>query len=154
GRAARVEHRAAPRRRDAVRGRTARRTPTADRAVAAAGRAAPSTLDGDGEPAHPSARRAPVPAPPAGAAAPRRPGPRPESRSNAMSVNATVEALDANRWPDLARVPQTRARAAIAGAVVRRAAARLPLRMELPDGTSLGRPGDVPAMRIHKPKAF
>jgi cyclopropane-fatty-acyl-phospholipid synthase len=71
-----------------------------------------------------------------------------------MSVVGTVEAPDATRWPDLARIPQTRARAALAGAVLRRAAARLPLRIELPDGTRLGRPGDVPTMRVRRPAAF
>ena len=71
-----------------------------------------------------------------------------------MSTMGTVEVPDAARWPDLARVPQTRARAAIAGALLRRVAARLPLRIDLPDGGSLGRPGDVPSMRVHKPTAF
>jgi cyclopropane-fatty-acyl-phospholipid synthase len=63
-------------------------------------------------------------------------------------------ALDTARWPDLARVPRTRARAAIAGALMRHIAARLPLRIELPDGTRLGRPGDVPTMQVHRPRAF
>src|SRR5262245_7671523 len=63
-------------------------------------------------------------------------------------------APDATRWPDLARIPHTRARAAIAGALMRRVASRLPLRIELPDGTELGRPGDVPTMRVHRPSAF
>jgi cyclopropane-fatty-acyl-phospholipid synthase len=61
---------------------------------------------------------------------------------------------DPTRWPDLARIPRARARAAIASALVRRVAARVPLRIELPDGTLLGRPGDVASMRLHRPKAF
>jgi cyclopropane-fatty-acyl-phospholipid synthase len=61
---------------------------------------------------------------------------------------------DPTRWPDLARIPKARARAAIAAALVRRVAARIPLRIEMPDGTQLGRPGDVATMRLHRPKAF
>jgi cyclopropane-fatty-acyl-phospholipid synthase len=65
-----------------------------------------------------------------------------------------VAVPDPTRWPDLARIPRARARAAIASALVRRVAARVPVRIELPDGTQFGRAGDVATMRLHQPKAF
>ncbi len=64
-------------------------------------------------------------------------------------------AVDPVRWPDVARVPRAPARAAVAAALLRHAAARLPLRVVLPDGTWLGsREPDAAVMRVHHLDAF
>jgi cyclopropane-fatty-acyl-phospholipid synthase len=69
----------------------------------------------------------------------------------------------ADRWPDVAWVPRTRVNAAIAAALVRRVASRLPVRIELPTGVVLpGRKartatqsvGELPVLRLNNPKAF
>lgn len=58
------------------------------------------------------------------------------------------------RWPDVVRVPPRGIRSTVAGLLLTRAARRLPLRMQLPDGTEYGR-GDAPAplMRLRRPDA-
>ncbi|MFJ3757096.1 class I SAM-dependent methyltransferase [Streptomyces sp. NPDC090080] len=85
----------------------------------------------------PAARPAPgEPAPPAPGGHPARPA-RP----------------DAARWPDVARVPaSSRARTAIARAVVRRALAGLPLRAEFAGAEPVGRGG--PLLEVRDPAAF
>lgn len=66
-------------------------------------------------------------------------------------------AIDARRWPGVAHVPSG-PRAAIAAAIterlLRRAAARLPLRLAYPDGTVIGA-GDPlsPTLILHQPEA-
>lgn len=70
----------------------------------------------------------------------------------------THPAIDSARWPDVARPPVGPV-AAIAGAVVerllRRAAATLPVRMALPDGTVIGAADPtLPTMVIARPEAL
>jgi cyclopropane-fatty-acyl-phospholipid synthase len=70
-----------------------------------------------------------------------------------VSLSPRPDAAVAARWPDVTSVPQcSRARAAIARRLVRRSLARLPLRVRLPDGETLGLGG--PLLRIHRPEAF
>ncbi|WP_432093663.1 class I SAM-dependent methyltransferase [Streptomyces sp. bgisy100] len=64
-----------------------------------------------------------------------------------------MRTADPERWPDVAAVPRcSRPRAAAAQALVRRALARLPLRVRLGDGDTIGAGG--PLMEIHDPDAF
>ncbi|MDX3075700.1 class I SAM-dependent methyltransferase [Streptomyces sp. NPDC088354] len=62
--------------------------------------------------------------------------------------------VDPRRWPDVAAPPpRSRVRAAVAGAVVRRALSRLPLRCRLgPGGPVIGTGG--PAVEVADPDAF
>jgi cyclopropane-fatty-acyl-phospholipid synthase len=63
--------------------------------------------------------------------------------------------VDAGRWPDVATVSGSAARTAIAHGLFTRTAARLPLRVRLPDGRTLGAgtPGS-PTMVLHRPLDF
>ncbi|MFD7500216.1 class I SAM-dependent methyltransferase [Streptomyces sp. NPDC059850] len=71
-------------------------------------------------------------------------------RAHALPHPAPV---DASRWPDVARAPRlSRTRAAIARLIVRRAFARLPLRVQWGDGPVTGSAG--PVLRIRDPHAF
>jgi cyclopropane-fatty-acyl-phospholipid synthase len=64
-------------------------------------------------------------------------------------------ATETDRWPDVFRVPRTRVNAAIAAALVRRVAARLPVRIALPGGEILATHSpDAPVLRINEPRAF
>ena len=64
-------------------------------------------------------------------------------------------AIDSDRWPDVARVPRGRVSAVIADRLIRRAAARLPLRLAYPDGTVVGAADPtLPTMVIHRPDEF
>jgi cyclopropane-fatty-acyl-phospholipid synthase len=64
-------------------------------------------------------------------------------------------AIDSDRWPDVARVPRGRLGAVIADWLIRRAAARLPVRLAYPDGTVVGAADPtLPTMVIHRPEAF
>ncbi|MET9558057.1 class I SAM-dependent methyltransferase [Streptomyces sp. NPDC006645] len=64
-----------------------------------------------------------------------------------------ASAVDARRWPDVARLPRaSRLRTAVAERVVRHALARLALRVRLGDGETLGLGG--PLMVVHEPHAF
>lgn len=67
--------------------------------------------------------------------------------------SAAAAGIDPQRWPDVARTPRDRIRAAIARTLVRHSAARLPLRMQLPDGEVLGT-ATAPVMVIRRPEAF
>ncbi|MFC9506230.1 class I SAM-dependent methyltransferase [Streptomyces sp. NPDC057002] len=68
-------------------------------------------------------------------------------------ADADAVAVDASRWPDVARPPKaSRARTAITAAVVRHALRDLPLHVRFPDGTSLGKGG--PVLDLHDPGAF
>ncbi|HET6634156.1 MAG TPA: cyclopropane-fatty-acyl-phospholipid synthase family protein [Streptomyces sp.] len=70
-----------------------------------------------------------------------------------VSLSPRPDATVAARWPDVASVPRcSPARAAVARFLVRRALARLPLRVCLPDGETLGLGG--PLLRINAPEAF
>ncbi|RKE17426.1 class I SAM-dependent methyltransferase [Streptomyces sp. TLI_171] len=66
-----------------------------------------------------------------------------------------VAVVDPLRWPDVARVPHTPLRAAVAGRVLRRVAAGRGLRVELPGGRPLvAAPAGAPVLRLHRPQAF
>jgi len=63
--------------------------------------------------------------------------------------------VDADRWPDVARVPAQPVRAAVARWLTRRAVRRLPIRVVLPDGTTWGAGhADDPALHLVRPDAF
>jgi len=68
---------------------------------------------------------------------------------------AEPRTVDAGRWPDVATVSGSPARAAIARALFAGAVNRLPVRVRLPDGQVLGggRPS-APAMVLHRPPEF
>jgi cyclopropane-fatty-acyl-phospholipid synthase len=67
-------------------------------------------------------------------------------------------AIDSVRWPSVARVPRSpvsMAAARVAESFLRRAAARLPLRLRYPDGTVVGAADPtLPTMDIHHPAAL
>ncbi|EUA22751.1 putative cyclopropane fatty acid synthase domain protein [Mycobacterium xenopi 3993] len=83
------------------------------------------------------------------------------SRGTAMNVTVSrprPPAIDARRWPAVAKVPSgllAAAGGAIAEWLLRRAAAELPLRLVYPDGTVVGA-GDAasPALVIARPDRF
>jgi cyclopropane-fatty-acyl-phospholipid synthase len=63
--------------------------------------------------------------------------------------------IDPIRWPDVAAARGPAARAEIARLLFGAAAARLPLRVRLPDGRVVGAGGpDAPVMLVHHPAAF
>jgi cyclopropane-fatty-acyl-phospholipid synthase len=64
-----------------------------------------------------------------------------------------VPRADAARWPDVARVPRGRFRAAVAERLMRHALRRLPVRVVRPGGAGTGDPG-LPVLRLHRPDAF
>ncbi|MYW64330.1 methyltransferase domain-containing protein [Streptomyces sp. SID8379] len=67
--------------------------------------------------------------------------------------SAAHTAVDPDRWPDVATPPpSSRARTAVAAAVVRHALDRLPLRARLADTPVLGRGG--PVLDVHRPREF
>ncbi|MBB1251905.1 class I SAM-dependent methyltransferase [Streptomyces alkaliterrae] len=69
------------------------------------------------------------------------------------SVQLTHPGIDADRWPDVARVPATSGAARRAAALlVRHAVARLPLCVEMPDGRRLGAGG--PTLEVRDADAF
>ncbi|MGW6917138.1 class I SAM-dependent methyltransferase [Kitasatospora sp. NPDC054939] len=67
-------------------------------------------------------------------------------------------AVDAARWPDVARVPSVPLRAAAVGRLLRRAAVRRGLHVELPGGLPLlpgaSAPPGAPVLRLHRPQDF
>ncbi|MGH3726483.1 MAG: class I SAM-dependent methyltransferase [Mycobacterium sp.] len=71
--------------------------------------------------------------------------------------SATTDVGDSrlHRWPDITRVssgPLTAARAVVADGLLRRAAARLPVRLVYPDGSVVGAADvSLPTMRIRRP---
>jgi cyclopropane-fatty-acyl-phospholipid synthase len=76
------------------------------------------------------------------------------SRTSAAEASAQPP-IDPARWPDVAHVPDSPARAAVARTIFRRAAARLPLRVVEPGGRSYGGGGlGDPVMRVTRPGAF
>lgn len=66
--------------------------------------------------------------------------------------------LDSSRWPAVARVPKgplSMGAARVAESFLRRAAARLPLRLRYPDGSVVGAADPtLPTMDIHRPTAM
>jgi cyclopropane-fatty-acyl-phospholipid synthase len=68
--------------------------------------------------------------------------------------------FDLARWPDLARMPgavQRVLHARVAKRLFLQVAARLDVRIEMPDGSALGRAADVPeapVMQLHRPDRF
>jgi cyclopropane-fatty-acyl-phospholipid synthase len=63
--------------------------------------------------------------------------------------------VDPQRWPDVATVPGSPARAAIAARLFRRAVAGIPLRVTEDGGRRYGGgSGPDPVMRLHRPDAF
>ncbi|WP_375503817.1 class I SAM-dependent methyltransferase [uncultured Jatrophihabitans sp.] len=71
------------------------------------------------------------------------------------STKSTVSGIDALRWPDIANLPQSPVRAAIAKRLFRHAAAKLPMRVVEPGGQwSGGGTHDDPVMRLVRPEAF
>ncbi|MFG3371153.1 class I SAM-dependent methyltransferase [Streptomyces sp. NPDC048156] len=77
----------------------------------------------------------------------------PVTRRHSVERRSAAQAVDATRWPHVATPPHaSRARAAVAEAVVRGALARLPLRVHLAGGSQLGLGG--PLLNIHDPDAF
>jgi cyclopropane-fatty-acyl-phospholipid synthase len=78
-----------------------------------------------------------------------------------MSLPTTrkpTAAIDSVRWPAVAKVPSdplAAASAVVAGRLLRRAAARLPLRLVYPDGTVIGAADPTaPTLVIHQPDAL
>ncbi len=78
-----------------------------------------------------------------------------------MTINATGNVgttTDSERWPSVARIPRGPASmvaARVAESFLRRAAARLPLRLRYPDGTFVGAADPtLPTMDIHQPSAL
>ncbi len=68
-------------------------------------------------------------------------------------ANAPRVSVDPGRWPDVAALPRaSRARTALAERLVRRALARLPLRVRIAGRDSIGLGG--PLMEIREPDAF
>jgi cyclopropane-fatty-acyl-phospholipid synthase len=75
--------------------------------------------------------------------------------STRTQTTAAPWTVDADRWPDVAVAAGSRARAAIARAVFTTAAARLPLRVKLPDGRLVGTGGPAaPVMVLRHPREF
>ena len=64
------------------------------------------------------------------------------------------EPIDAAMWPDLATVPHSPVRTAVAQRIFRRAAARLPLRVAEPRRTYGGGTAGDPVMRLVRPDSF
>jgi cyclopropane-fatty-acyl-phospholipid synthase len=72
-----------------------------------------------------------------------------------ISTQPAVPAIDGELWPDVARPAGSPARAAVARALFTAAAARLPVRVRLPDGRVLGAgPDTAPTMSLYRPRQF
>ncbi|SOJ53168.1 Tuberculostearic acid methyltransferase UfaA1 [Mycobacterium simulans] len=75
-----------------------------------------------------------------------------------MSVQTPSAAIDYQRWPAVATVPSgpvAAVSAAVVDRLLRRAAARLPLRLAYPDGSVVGAAdSSLPTLSIHQPDAL
>jgi cyclopropane-fatty-acyl-phospholipid synthase len=75
-----------------------------------------------------------------------------------QTLRRSAATIDSARWPAVAKVPPglvARAAAVIADRLLRRAAARLPLRLVYPDGTVVGAADPtVPTLAIDQPEAL
>ncbi|GAA1263178.1 class I SAM-dependent methyltransferase [Kitasatospora nipponensis] len=81
--------------------------------------------------------------------------PVPTGHQPAEPLRAPQLDIDPLRWPDIARVPDSPLRAAIAGRLLRTVARRRGLRVELPDGRLLvPAPAGAPVLRLHRPHTF
>ncbi|EST38242.1 hypothetical protein N566_08530 [Streptomycetaceae bacterium MP113-05] len=70
-----------------------------------------------------------------------------------VSTSSPTPIVDPERWPDVASAPLTSGvRTAVATRIIRRALSRLPLRVCLPDGDSIGLGG--PLLNLNAPEAF
>ncbi len=74
------------------------------------------------------------------------------------TIRTPLAAVDSGRWPAVAKVPSgpvSAISAVVAGRLLRRAAARLPLRLVYPDGTVIGAADpSAPTLVIHRPDAL
>jgi cyclopropane-fatty-acyl-phospholipid synthase len=84
--------------------------------------------------------------------------PRPDVAEHGGPDRGRSAGVDATRWPDVATVPHSAMRAAVAEQIFRRAVARIPLRVVEDGGRWSGggrnSSADVPVMRLHRPAAF
>jgi cyclopropane-fatty-acyl-phospholipid synthase len=75
-----------------------------------------------------------------------------------QTIRRSTATIDSARWPTVAQVPSglaAGAAAVIADRLLRRAVARLPLRLVYPDGTVVGAADPtVPTLVIHRPEAL
>ncbi|WAC91005.1 class I SAM-dependent methyltransferase [Mycobacterium sp. Aquia_213] len=75
-----------------------------------------------------------------------------------QTIRKPSAAIDSSRWPAIARVPSgpvSAASAAVADRLLRRAAARLPLRVAYPDGAVVGAADPTaPTLVVHQPEAM
>ena len=79
---------------------------------------------------------------------------QPTTRPRPRAATAPA-AGELQRWPDLVTVPHAPVRAQGVRLLLKRAARRLGVRVELPDGSLLVPvPGDAPLLRLHDPDAF
>ncbi|MEO9138763.1 MAG: cyclopropane-fatty-acyl-phospholipid synthase family protein [Jatrophihabitans sp.] len=75
--------------------------------------------------------------------------------NQSVTTTGTVAQVDPLRWPDIAALPHSPVRAAIAKRLFRNAVSRLPLRVVEPgDRWSGGGTGDDPVMRLVRPESF
>ncbi|MGE2817058.1 class I SAM-dependent methyltransferase [Mycobacterium heidelbergense] len=71
------------------------------------------------------------------------------------TIQKPSAAIDSKRWPAVATVPSGAIAAAIADRLLRRAAARLPLRLVYPDGAVVGAADPTaPTLVVHRPDAL
>ncbi|HEY1485238.1 MAG TPA: class I SAM-dependent methyltransferase, partial [Micromonosporaceae bacterium] len=70
-----------------------------------------------------------------------------------MTVTSAQLPTVPDHWPDITAVPANRGHAAVAAALIRRVARRLPLRVELPDGSPLAPGATGPVLRLVRPDA-
>ncbi|MFD4572742.1 class I SAM-dependent methyltransferase [Streptomyces sp. NPDC058417] len=94
-----------------------------------------------------------APRPTAGGRTVPAPATAPDTRVPATATPPAPGPVDPARWPDVAAPPKaSRARTAVAAAVVRRALRDLPLHVRFADGGTLGKGG--PALDVRDPRAF
>jgi cyclopropane-fatty-acyl-phospholipid synthase len=74
------------------------------------------------------------------------------------TIQKPSAAIDSGRWPAIAKVPSSpiaAASAVVANRLLRRAAARLPLRLVYPDGTVVGAAdATAPTLMVHRPESL
>ncbi len=75
------------------------------------------------------------------------------SRQPLCPLAAAEPQVDPQRWPDVASVPRSRIRAAVAARLMNRVARRLPINVTYPDGSHIG-DLDTPTLRLHRPDVF
>ncbi len=80
-------------------------------------------------------------------------GTRDGARDGACPVDGT-RLVDPARWPDVAKIPAGRARAAVARALLRQVTARLPVRVVTAGRTAGGGGEGAPRLLLHRPGDF